>query len=325
MNEQGRQEGVSRRGFMRGAAAGAVSLAAASTFNPRAFAAGSDTIRVGLIGCGGRGTYDTGNFLKAAEGVELAAMGDMFKDRLDTCRQTLTMNQPDKVKVTKDKCFVGWDAHQKVLATDVNIVILTTPPHFRPAYFKAAIEAGKHVFMEKPVAVDPVGVRSVIQSSELADKKKLTVVAGTQSRRQSHLMEAAKRMHDGAIGEIVGGQCVRLGEGMTTWGPQQREPGWSDMEWQLRRWLFMTWLSGDFITEMHIHNLDVMNWLIGAHPVQCIGMGGRQARTAPSSATRSTTLPWSTSTRTGCGSSTWAGRSMARTIGRIKDWSARRV
>jgi predicted dehydrogenase len=281
MNEQDRQEGVSRRGFMKGAAAGAVSLAAASTFSPRAFAAGSDTIRVGLIGCGGRGTYDTGNFLKAAEGVELAAMGDMFKDRLDTCRRTLTKNQPDKVKVTDDKCFVGWDAHQKVLATDVNLVILTTPPHFRPAYFKAAIEAGKHVFMEKPVAVDPVGVRSVIQSSELADKKKLTVVAGTQSRRQSHLMEAAKRMHDGAIGEIVGGQCVRLGEGMTTWGPQQREPGWSDMEWQLRRWLFMTWLSGDFITEMHIHNLDVMNWLIGAHPVQCIGMGGRQARTAP--------------------------------------------
>ena len=281
MNEQDRQDGVSRRGFMKGAAAGAVSLAAASTFSPRAFAAGSDTIRVGLIGCGGRGTYDTGNCLKAAPGVELVAMGDMFKDHLDKCRQTLTKNAPDKVKVTDDKCFVGWDAYQKVLATDVNLVILTQAPHFRAAHLKAAIEAGKHVFMEKPVAVDPVGVRSVIQSSELADKKNLKILAGTQMRRISHLVEAARRIHDGAIGEIRGGQCVRLGDGMSTWGPQQREPGWSDMEWQLRRWLFMTWLSGDFITEMHIHNLDVMNWLIGAHPVQCIGMGGRGARTAP--------------------------------------------
>lgn len=260
---------------------GAAVVAAASTFHPRAFAAGSDKIRVGLIGCGGRGTYDTGNCLKAAEGVELVAMGDMFKDRLDSCRRTLTKNQPDKVKVTDDKCFIGWDAYKKVLATDVNFVILTQAPHFRPAHLKAALEAGKHVFMEKPVAVDPVGVRSVIASAELADQKNLTVVAGTQSRRMSHLMEAAQRMRDGVIGEVVGGQCVRLGDGMLTWGPKKREAGWSDMEWQLRRWLFMTWLSGDFITEMHIHNLDVMNWLIGAHPVQCIGMGGRAARTAP--------------------------------------------
>jgi predicted dehydrogenase len=266
---------------MKQAAAGAVSLAAASTFHPRAFAAGSDKIRVGLIGCGGRGTYDAGNCLKAAEGVELVAMGDMFKDRLDNCRRTLTRNQPDKVKVTDDKCFVGWDAHQKVLATDVNLVILTEPPHFRPSHLKAAVEAGKHVFMEKPAAVDPVGVRSVIQTSELADKKGLTILAGTQMRRISHAVEAAKRVQDGAIGEILGGQCVRLGDAMRSWGPQKREPGWSDMEWQLRRWLFMTWLSGDFIVEMHVHNIDMMNWLIGAHPVQCLGMGGRQARTEP--------------------------------------------
>ncbi len=281
MNEQGRHEGVSRRGFMKGAAVGAVSLAAASPFNPRAFAAGSDKIRLGLIGCGGRGTYDTGNCLKAAEGVELVAMGDMFQDRLDRCRQSLSRSAPDKVKVTDDKCFVGWDAHKKVLATDVNLVILTQPPHFRPSHLKAAVEAGKHVFMEKPVAVDPAGVRSVIQSSELADTKGLTILAGTQMRRISHAVEAAQRVHDGALGEILGGQCVRLGDAMRSWGPQQREPGWSDMEWQLRRWLFLTWLSGDFIVEMHVHNIDMMNWLIGAHPVQCLGMGGRQARTEP--------------------------------------------
>ncbi|MBM4024328.1 MAG: Gfo/Idh/MocA family oxidoreductase [Planctomycetes bacterium] len=283
MNEQGRHEGVSRRSFVKQAAAGAVSLAAASAFHPRAYAAGSDKIRVGLIGCGGRGTHDAGKCLIAADGIELTALGDMFQERLDRCRATLSKNHPDKVKVTDDKCFTGWDAHHKVLATDVHFVILTEPPHFRPAHLKAAIEAGKHVFMEKPAAVDPVGVRSVIQTSELADKKGLTIVAGTQSRRMSYLIEAAQRMRDGAIGEIVGGQCVRLGDGMLTWSKEtaQRQPGWSDMEWQLRRWLFLTWLSGDFITEMHIHNLDVMNWLIGAHPVQCLGMGGRQARTAP--------------------------------------------
>ncbi len=277
MNDQNRHEGLSRRGFMAGAAA----ATAASVLGSRAYAAGSDTIRVGLIGCGGRGTYDTTNCLKSAEGVELVAMGDMFKDRLETCRQKLTKDLPDKVKVADDKCFVGWDAHQKVLATDVNFVILTQPPHFRPAHLKAAVEAGKHVFMEKPVAVDPVGVRSVIQSSELAEQKGLTIVAGTQMRRISHLVETAKRIQDGAIGTILGGQCVRLGDAMRSWGPQQRQAGWSDMEWQLRRWLFMTWLSGDFITEMHVHNLDVMNWLIGAHPVQCMGMGGRQQRTEP--------------------------------------------
>ena len=210
---------------MKGAAAGAVSLAAASAFSPRAHAAGSDTIRLGLIGCGGRGTYDAGNCLQSSPGVELVAMGDMFQDRLDNCRKSLTAKMPDKVKVTDGTCFVGWDAHQKVLATDVDMVILTQPPHFRPAHLKAAVEAGKHVFMEKPVAVDPVGVRSVIQSSELADKKGLTLVAGTQMRRISHLVEAAKRVHDGAIGEILGGQCVRLGDAMRSWGPQAAAAG----------------------------------------------------------------------------------------------------
>jgi predicted dehydrogenase len=280
MNEQGRQERVSRRGLMK-QAAGAASLAAVSTFSPRAFAAGSDTIRVGLIGCGGRGTHDAGKCLIAADGVELTALGDMFQDRLDTCRATLIQQIPDKVRVTDDKCFVGWDAYKKVLATDVHLVILTQPPHFRPPHLKAAIAAGKHVFMEKPVAVDPVGVRSVIQSSDLADQKGLKILAGTQMRRISHVVEAVRRVRDGAIGEILGGQCVRLGGAMRTWGPPQRQAGWSDMEWQLRRWLFLTWLSGDFIVEMHVHNLDMMNWLIGAHPVQCLGMGGRQARTEP--------------------------------------------
>jgi len=273
--------GLSRRSFMKNATAGALSLTAVSAFHPGAYAAGSDKIRLGVVGCGGRGRHDVTKCLNSSENVELVAMGDLFKDKLDYCRNVLSKNMPEKVKVTDEMCFVGWDAYKKVVASDVDLVIFTTPPGFRPMHLKAAIEADKHAFVEKPVAVDPVGVRSVIASSELADEKGLTILAGTQMRRISHLVEAVKRIHDGALGTILGGQCFRLGGGMTGWGPQERQAGWSDMEWQLRRWLFMTWLSGDFIAEMHVHNLDIMNWVIGAHPVQCIGMGGRQQRMAP--------------------------------------------
>jgi len=273
---------LSRRTFLR--SSGAAGMAAVLSGTGRLFAAGSEKIRVGLIGCGGRGTYDTTNCLNSAENVELVAMGDLFKDRLGRCLGMLRERLPDKVSVTEDTCFEGWDAYKKVVACDnVDLVILTEPPYFRPGHLKAAVEAGKHVFMEKPVAVDPVGVRSVIASSELADQKKLTIVAGTQSRRMAHLVEGMKRIHNGDIGEILAGQCVRMGGGMLTWSQatKQRHPGWSDMEWQLRRWLFLTWLSGDFIVEMHVHNLDRMNWALDAHPVQCIGLGGRQARTGP--------------------------------------------
>jgi len=273
---------LSRRDFIKASAAlGAMSFGVGTN---KIFAAGSDKMRIGLIGCGGRGTHDATKCLNSSQNVELVAMGDLFRDRLDRCRSTLKIDLPDSVKVTEEMCFVGWDAYKKVLACDdVDMVILTQPPHFRPPHLKAAIEAGKHVFMEKPVAVDPVGVRSVIESSELADKKGLTIGAGTQMRRISHLVEGIKSIHDGAIGELVGGQCVRLGDGMLTWSEQtkERQPNWSDMEWQLKRWLFLTWLSGDFIVEMHVHNLDVMNWAMNAHPVQCMGIGGRQVRTGP--------------------------------------------
>jgi len=277
MKEQRQKGKLSRREFVKAAAT--VSIAGMTS---RIYAVGSDKIRVGLIGCGGRGTYDTDNCLTAGEGVELVAMGDIFKDRLENCRETLRKNLPDKVKVNEDTCFVGWDAYKKVIACDnVNLVILTAPPHFRPEHLKAAIEAGKHVFMEKPVAIDPTGIRSVIKSAELADEKKLTIVAGTQMRRISHLVEGIKSIQDGALGQILSGQCVRIGGGMLDWGPRERQTNWPDMEWQLRRWLFWTWLSGDFVVEMHVHNLDIMNWVLGGHPIQCIGMGGRQVRTSP--------------------------------------------
>jgi len=274
-------EGISRRKFIK--TSGMAGAAAMLSGSGRMFATGSDKIRLGLIGCGGRGTYDTTNCLNSANNVELVAMGDLFGDRLDNCRKRLTDKLPEKVKVTNDTCFVGWEAHKKVLACDLDLVILTEPPHFRPEHLRAAVNAGKHVFMEKPVAVDPVGVHSVIESSQLADQKNLTIVAGTQSRRMAHLIEGIKRIHNGDIGRIVGGQCIRIGGGMLTWSEatKERQPGWSDMEWQLRRWLFLTWLSGDFIVEMHVHNLDKMNWALNAHPVQCIALGGRQVRTGP--------------------------------------------
>ncbi len=275
----GKRREISRRDFIK--ASTAVSLAALGAGASKVFAAGSDKIRVGLIGCGDRGRYDTTNCLNSSENVELVAMGDPFEDHIDKCLADLSRTVDDKVSVSKDMSFVGMDAYKKVLACDVDMVILTTPPHFRPEHLRAAIEAGKHVFMEKPVAVDPVGVRSVIESSELAEETHLTIVVGTQMRRIAHLVAAMERIHNGDIGDILSGWCVRTCDGMLNWGPKTRQPGWSDMEWQLRRWLFFNWLSGDFIAEQHIHNLDIINWAIGSHPVKCMGMGGREVRTGP--------------------------------------------
>jgi len=272
---------VSRREFIKASATAGLSLAALSAKVPVAFGAGSDVVRLGLIGCGGRGLYDSTKCLSAAPGVELVAMGDLFRDRLDETLKALRNGLGDKVKVTEETCFVGFDAYEKVLQCDVDLVILTEPPHFRPQHLKAAIAAGKHAFIEKPVAVDPVGVRTVIEAAEQADQKGLTIVAGTQARRMPARVEMMKRIHDGAIGDLVGGQCIRTGDAMRDWGLKERTPEMSDMEWQIRRWLFYTWLSGDFIAEMHVHELDIVNWAMGSPPARCYAIGGRQARTEP--------------------------------------------
>lgn len=271
--------GLSRRDFIRNSAG--TGLAALFSGTGGVFAAGSDKVRVGLIGCGERGTYDATNCVESAENVQIAALADLFKDRLDSCLKTLREKLGDKVAATEDTCFLGFDAYKKILDSDVDLVILTTPPVFRPEHIKAAVEAGKHIFTEKPIAVDPVGVRSVLESSQQAESKKLTIVAGTQMRRIAHIVELMKRVHSGDIGEILAGQCVRIEAGMSDWGPKQRGTEWSDMEWQIRRWLFYTWLSGDLVVEQQVHNLDLINWALGSHPVRCLGMGGRQARTEP--------------------------------------------
>ncbi len=273
---------IHRREFVASAAAAA---AGALALPRRAFAIGvpdADPIRIGVIGCGGRGTGAVRDALTASENVTLVAMGDIFPDRLASAREQFAKVAAEnpgfaaKYKVSPEKTFTGIDAYAQVLATDVDLVILATPPAFRPMHLEAAIAAGKHVFMEKPVCVDVTGALSVIKSSEAAASKHLAIVCGTQRRHDPRYIETIKRIHDGAIGEIVAAQ-VYWNQG-SLWN-FARKPEWSDTEWQLRNWLYFTWLSGDHIVEQHVHNLDVANWVIGALPIKATAMGGRQART----------------------------------------------
>ena len=267
---------VSRRDFLKTSAV--VSAAAILPGRERLFAEGSDKLHVGLIGCGGQGTRDTISCLNSSPNVELVAMGDLFKNRLDESLEELKKTVGNKVKVTTDNCFVGFDAYKKVIACDVDMVMLVTPPHFRPEHLAAAVEAGKHVFMEKPAAVDPTGVRSIIASSELAKKKGLSIVAGTQRRHHAGYIETIRRIHQGDIGEITGGQCYWNGGDMLGYWKWHERGNMSGMEWQCRNWPWFTWLSGDHIVEQHVHNLDIMNWALASHPVQVMGMGGREVR-----------------------------------------------
>ena len=262
-----------RRAFLEASAAGTAALA----FAPWVHARGSDTLRLGLIGCGGRGTGAAANCVESSPGIEVVAMGDLFADRLRSSREQLAV-LGEALRVSDETCFTGFDAYRGVLACEVDIVILATPPHFRPEHLRAAIEAGKHVFLEKPVAVDPVGVRTVIEASERARETGLAIVAGTQRRHQASYLETIERIQGGAIGELLGGSCYWNQGGLWM---HPRRPEWSDAEWQIRNWLYFTWLSGDHIVEQHVHNLDVMNWVFGGHPLRATGMGGREVRTDP--------------------------------------------
>lgn len=294
MRKEGKKKNVkiiSRRDFIKSTAA--VSAAAMLSGTEKLFAAGSDKIRVGLIGCGDRGTGAAWDCAQSAPNVEIYALADVFPDKIEYALNKYTKEDPaeasaymggrlkdEQMNVTPGRCFVGFDAYKKLLATNVDLVVLACPPHFRPRHLAAAIKADKDVFMEKPVAVDPPGIRSVIESSELASKKNLAIVAGTHRRHMASYPEIIKRIHNGDIGEIVAAQAYWLSGGQD-WHLNLRQPGWSDMEWQIRSWPFFTWLSGDFIVEQHIHNLDVINWALQSHPVTCVAMGGREVRTGP--------------------------------------------
>lgn len=272
------RRGWTRRDFIRatagtGLAAGVLPSMASGWTN-----GGADTVRVGVIGCGGRGTGAAFNCLEAHPSTRIVAMADLFADRLESALGWLT--GPDgfaaRVDVGERK-FTGFDAYQRLLEEkDIDLVILATPPGFRPIHFEAAVNAGKHVFMEKPVAVDPAGARRVIAAAGAARAKKLSVVAGTQRRHEPCYLEAMKRVNDGGIGEVVSACCAWNQGGLWV---HERKPGHTDMEWQCRNWLYFGWLSGDHICEQHIHNLDVVNWAMGGRPIRAYGMGGRQVRT----------------------------------------------
>jgi predicted dehydrogenase len=262
---------ITRRELLKSSAISAGALVLGSTAVPLAEARGSDTIRVGVVGCGGRGSGAANDCVKSSPGVKIVALADTFDDRL--------LGLKKQFEVPDSRCFIGLDSYKKLMALDdINMVILATPPGFRPKQLTEAIRQGKNVFMEKPVAVCPAGVKMVIEASERAAEKGLAIVAGTQRRHQAKYVETMKRIHDGAIGDIVSAQCYwNMGE---LW-VSQRRPDQGDVEWQIRNWLYFTWLSGDHICEQHVHNIDVINWAFDALPEQVHGLGGRQYRTGP--------------------------------------------
>ncbi len=272
-------QNTSRRSFLKTSAqaAAATTMLGTLAVPGRVHAAAGDLLKIGLVGCGSRGAGAAANAMRADKQCQLVAMADAFSDRLESARGHLQEAGGEKFAVTDETCFVGFDAYKKLLATDVDVVILATPPHFRPEHFRAAVEAGKHSFVEKPVAVDAPGVRSVLATSELAREKGLAVVSGLCWRYDHGVRATVERIRDGAIGEVVAIQSTY--NSGTLWHHGD-DPSWSRMEYQLRNWLYYTWLSGDHNVEQHIHSLDKVMWLMGdVPPTSATGMGGRQQRT----------------------------------------------
>ncbi len=267
-----------RRDFVKTGAALGGAVFVPSALASRYQSKHSDTIKVGVIGCGGRGSGAVVNALSAHPDVRLIAMADLFEDRLQSSHGWITNadEYKDQVSIDPENLFVGFDAYKQLLAIDeIDYVILATPPHFRSIHFDAAVNAGKHVFMEKPVAVDPVGIRRVIDAGNRAKQQSLSVVAGTQRRHEASYLSLMDNIHGGGIGDVVSASCYWNQGGLWV---HDRKPEYSDMEWQCRNWLYFTWLSGDHICEQHIHNLDAINWAVGDHPVKAMGMGGREVR-----------------------------------------------
>ena len=272
---------TNRRSFLKstGAAVVGSTMAFNMAFPDHGFARGAtktNTLKVGLIGCGGRGTGAAAQALAADPDVILTSMGDVFSDRLEESYKEIMEVEPKKVKVDKSNKFVGFDAYKKVIESGVDVVILTTPPSFRPDHLIAAINAGKHVFCEKPVAVDAPGVRKVIEAAKKAKDKKLSLVSGFTFRYDSPKRAFFEKVLNGEIGEIKTVSSTRNG-GDLWYKP--RQPEWTDMEYQMRNWYYQNWLSGDYLVEMIVHSLDMMTWAMGDKlPVQATGSGGRQVR-----------------------------------------------
>ncbi len=273
---------TSRRAFMRASsllvAGGAVTGPLSVSRSAHAF--GSDVIRIGLVGCGRRGTEAAGQALATGSSgaVELVALGDVFRDRLQGCFRNLNGRFKAQMEVPRERQFVGLDAYQQVLQSDVDVVLLATPPGFRPLHVEAAITAGKHVFMETPVAVDASGIRRVLAAGQLAQQQNLALAAGLQRRHDPVYRETIARLRDGAIGQPVFARTYWNGSRRRTWCRPANCP---ELEFQLRNWSLFPWLSGDQIVEQHVQNLDVVNWLTGSCPVEAVGQGGRMGGDSP--------------------------------------------
>ena len=278
MNNQKISSGeFTRRDFLKTTS----TLAAAAALAPGVFAAGDDTLKVALIGCGGRGSGAASQALSTDGPLKLVAMADAFKDRLDSSYNELKAKHGDRVDVLEENKFVGFDAYQHAIAM-ADVVILATPPGFRPPHVEEAVSQGKHIFMEKPVAVDAPGVRKVLAAAEEAKKKNLKVAVGLQRHHQAGYLETVQRLHDGGIGDIVAMRCYWNGNSPWVRARKKLEEDagrpLSEMEYQMRNWYYFVWLCGDHINEQHIHNLDVINWVKQGHPVRAWGMGGREVR-----------------------------------------------
>jgi myo-inositol 2-dehydrogenase/D-chiro-inositol 1-dehydrogenase len=271
----------SRRDFLKSSAIAAAAASAATMAIPSAVrAAGTDVIKVGLIGCGGRGSGAAIQAMSADPGVRLSAIADLFPDHIQLHLASLKKQKPEQCTVTQETQFLGLDAYKQLLASDVDAVILTTPPAFRSIHLKAAIAAGKHVFCEKPIAVDAPGVRSVLETAEEAKKKNLAIVSGFCWRYSYPEMATFEQIHNGRIGEILAHHGTYNTNALWMF---PRKPEWSDTEWQLRNWLYFTWLSGDHIVEQAIHTIDKICWSMkdNVAGVKCVGTGGRQVRIDP--------------------------------------------
>ncbi len=286
MKKKKASSGFNRRNFMKSTGLAAGGLMMSPLTLSGAYIDGSDIIKVGLVGCGGRGTGAAVQALSVKENTRLVAMCDAFRDNLDECYSKLTdpefrdwsgeepVNVKDRVDVTEETKFDGFEGYKQVIDL-CDVVILTTPPAFRPMHFEYAINAGKHVFMEKPVATDAIGIRKVLEVAELAKKKKLNVVVGLQRHYQKMYREWVEMLQNGVIGDIVTSHVYWNSDGVWV---RPREKKQTEMEYQMRNWYYFNWLCGDHITEQHIHNLDVSNWVKNAYPVKASGMGGRQVR-----------------------------------------------
>lgn len=264
---------ASRRRFLQQTTATAAGAALAGGLNlglvPAVHAQGDDVLKIALIGCGGRGKGAAQNNLNACERTKIVTVADAFERN--------AKEAADMFEVAADKTYWGLDAYKKALAADVDVVITAAPPGFRPLHYRAAIEAGKHVFMEKPCCVDAPGYRSLVETNQLADKKGLKVGVGLQRRHNKDYVNGIAQIHDGKLGDLILLQAYWNGDGI--WW-RDGQPGWSEMQKQVDNWYHYCWLSGDNICEQHIHNLDVCNWAKGAHPVEANGMGGDQLRRA---------------------------------------------